>query len=99
MLLEDIISVKSGEQKKTHSQVCAQKNKQTVGTDRINRAAEKEIEKLKAAQAPRVGPQQLVKPSHRLCHACMWVQRIQQVSKRWGKTILGTNRPLRYLRA
>ena len=56
--IDDVTSVKIGEQKKTHSQLHAQKNKKKwqVQTELIEQQ-EKEIEKLKAVQDPGVDSQ------------------------------------------
>ena len=60
--IDNITSVKLVEPKKTHSQEWGQRNKKKcqVQTELIEQQKQ-EIEKLKATQAPRISPKQLVK--------------------------------------
>ena len=71
--IDNVNSVKSGEQKKTHSQVCAQdsKKKWQEQTELIEQQIQ-EIENLKATQAPGINPQQLVKTIKQAI-SCMYV--------------------------
>ena len=71
--INDVTSAKLGKQKKTHSQLHAQKNKKKwqVQTKLIEQQ-QKEIEKLKAAQALGVDTQQLVKAITQAM-SCMYV--------------------------
>ena len=93
--IDDVTSAKIGEQKKTHSQLCAQKNKKQwqVQTELIEQQ-KKEIEKLKATQAPGVDTQQLVKAITQAM-SCMYVGTKKSASDQEtrGKTFLVTNRP------
>ena len=93
--IEDVTSAEIGEQKKTHSQLHAQKNKKKwqVQTQLIEQQ-KKEIEKLKATQAPRVDTQQLVKAITQAM-SCMYVgtKKLASDQETRGKPFLGTNRP------
>ena len=92
--IDDITSVKIGEQKKAHSQVHGQKTKKKwqVQTDLIEQQ-KKEIEKFKAAQAPGANPQQLVKAITQAM-SCMCVYKeISKWARDQGKPFLGTARP------
>ena len=95
--IDDVTSVKIGEQKKTHSQLHAQKNKKKwqVQTELIEQQ-KKEIEQLKAAQASGVDPQQLVKAITQAM-SCMYVGTKKSACdhETRGKPFLGTNSPLR----
>ena len=68
--IDDVTSAKIGEQKKTHSQLHAQKKWQ-VQTELIEQE-KKEIERLKATQTPGVDTQQLVKAITQAI-SCMYV--------------------------
>ena len=94
-IIDDVISAKIGEQKKNHSQLPAQKNKKKWQVQKeLIEQQKKEIEKLKATQAPAVDTQQLVK-------AITWAMSCMNVGKKklasdqetTGKPFLGTNRP------
>ena len=93
--IDDVTSAKIGEQKKTCSQLHAQKNKKKwqVQTELIEQQ-KKEIGKLKAAQAPGVDTQQLVKAITQAM-SCMYVgtKKLASDQETRGKPFLGTNRP------
>ena len=93
--IDDVTSAKIGQQKKTHSQLHAQKNKKKwqVQTELIEQQ-KKEIEKLKAAQAPGVDTQHLVKAITQVMPS-MYVdtKKLASDQETRGKPFLGTNRP------
>ena len=94
--IDDVTFAKIGEQKKTGSQLHAQKNKKRwqVQTELIEQQKKKEIEKLKATQASGDDTQQLVKAIPQAM-SCMYVSTKKSASdqKTRGKPFLGTNRP------
>ena len=93
--IEDVTSAKTGEQKKSNSQLHAQKNKKKwqVQTELIE-CQKREIEKLKAAQAPGIDKQQLVKAITQAM-SCMYVgtKKLASDQETKGKPFLGTDRP------
>ena len=70
--IDDITSVKLGELKKTHSQVCAQRHKKWQVQMELIEQQKQEIEKLQATQAPGASPQQFVKAITQAM-SCMYV--------------------------
>ena len=93
--IENVTSAKPGEQKKSNSQLHAQKNKKKwqVQTELIEQQ-KREIEKLKAAQAPGIDTQQLVKAITQAM-SCMYVgtKKLASDQETKGKPFLGTSRP------
>ena len=90
--IEDVTSAKTGEQ---NSQLCAQKNKKKwqVQTELIEQQ-KREIGKLKAAQAPGIDTQQLVKAITQAM-SCMYVgtKKLASYQGTKGKPFLETSRP------
>ena len=93
--IEDVTSAKTGEQRKTNSQLHAQKNKKKwqVQTE-LNEQQKREIERLKATQAPGIDTQQLVKAIAQAM-SCMYVgtKKLACDQETKGKPFLGTSRP------
>ena len=93
--IENVTSAKPGEQRKSNSQLRAQKNKKKwqVQTELIDQQ-KREIEKLKAAQAPGIDTQQLVKAITQAM-SCMYVgtKKVASDQETKGKPFLGTSRP------
>ena len=92
--IDDVTSVKIGEQKKTHSQLCSQKNKKKWQVDRLDWAAEKRNWKVKSHSSPWSWHTTACESHHTgyVMHVCGHKE-ISKWPRDQGKPFLGTNRP------